>query len=380
LTLLIDLIMSLLSSTIKTTAALMILFFVPSHAAFQDRPKTVYKKSDEVLANISSWTEPEYPAIARVARAGGQVTVEIKINEQGVVTAARAISGHPLLQAPTIQAARQWKFHPFRESGRLVRVIGHVSYEYPKPEVEFNGKSLSQLERTVRLRPRSALSRYELGAAYFHAGRYEDAVTQLTRATRINTRYADAYMKLGFAYMRLRLFPNALGAFSEAARLEPQRSEALHARGVTRALLEQYEEAIIDLKESLKLEDPITSSYFLIGKCYVMLGRPDEAVEYYKQGLSTFDQTDARYGLGEAYFALGRFADAVTELQRALELSEGPGAAATHYLLGRSYLKLDDIEAALREYEALRKFSESLADLLLAEIKKQQIEQNRTKG
>src|SRR6266498_1535094 len=42
---------------------------------------------------------PPYPPIARAAHASGSVTVEVTIDEEGNVVSARAVSGHPLLQA-----------------------------------------------------------------------------------------------------------------------------------------------------------------------------------------------------------------------------------------------------------------------------------------
>jgi TonB family protein len=53
---------------------------------------------------------PVYPPIAAAAIASGEVVVEVKIDGKGTVTSARAISGHPLLHAVSVAAARRWKF------------------------------------------------------------------------------------------------------------------------------------------------------------------------------------------------------------------------------------------------------------------------------
>jgi protein TonB len=62
--------------------------------------------------DMKNWHEPVFPPIARQANVGGPVVVELVIDEQGNVTSARIVSGHPLLQAPLLQAARTWKFNP----------------------------------------------------------------------------------------------------------------------------------------------------------------------------------------------------------------------------------------------------------------------------
>jgi TonB family protein len=73
---------------------------------------------------------PEYPAMAKAAKASGSVTVEITIDEEGNVISARSVSGHPLLQAAAVTAARQAKFSPTRLSGQPVKVNGVLVYTF----------------------------------------------------------------------------------------------------------------------------------------------------------------------------------------------------------------------------------------------------------
>lgn len=73
---------------------------------------------------------PEYPAVARSAKASGNVTVEVTIDEEGNVISARSVSGHPLLQSAAVTAARQAKFSPTRLSGQPVKVNGVLVYAF----------------------------------------------------------------------------------------------------------------------------------------------------------------------------------------------------------------------------------------------------------
>jgi TonB family protein len=56
--------------------------------------------------------QPPYPPVARAVRASGSVTVNIEVDIQGNVVKAEAASGHPLLKAAAVAAARQAKFKP----------------------------------------------------------------------------------------------------------------------------------------------------------------------------------------------------------------------------------------------------------------------------
>jgi len=73
---------------------------------------------------------PEYPAVAKAAKASGTVTVEITIDEYGNVIAARSVSGHPLLQSAAVTAARQARFTPAKVSGQAVKVNGILVYNF----------------------------------------------------------------------------------------------------------------------------------------------------------------------------------------------------------------------------------------------------------
>jgi protein TonB len=74
--------------------------------------------------------QPPYPPIARSAHASGQVVVQVLIDENGNVVAAHATSGHPLLQASAVNAARSSKFTPTKLSGQPVKVNGVIIYNF----------------------------------------------------------------------------------------------------------------------------------------------------------------------------------------------------------------------------------------------------------
>lgn len=74
--------------------------------------------------------QPAYPPIARQARASGAVVVKVLVDEKGNVVSARAVSGHPLLQAVSVSAARQAKFAPTKLAGKPVKVSGVITYSF----------------------------------------------------------------------------------------------------------------------------------------------------------------------------------------------------------------------------------------------------------
>jgi protein TonB len=111
-----------------------------------DEPKIEVKKKEEpkpepkpvpktisggvVNGKATNLVKPPYPAAARAVRAAGAVNVQVTIDENGNVISASAVSGHPLLRAAAVQAARSSKFSPTMLSGQAVKVTGVIVYNF----------------------------------------------------------------------------------------------------------------------------------------------------------------------------------------------------------------------------------------------------------
>ena len=77
-----------------------------------------------------SLPNPPYPPVARAAKASGTVVVQVIVDENGNVISAQAVSGHPLLKAAAVAAARGAKFSPTKLSGQPVKVTGVITYNF----------------------------------------------------------------------------------------------------------------------------------------------------------------------------------------------------------------------------------------------------------
>ena len=111
----------------------------PARVNIADEPPPPEAKPTPPRAPISggvlngkaiSLPKPSYPPIAKAAHASGTVVVQVLIDENGNVVSARAVSGHPLLQAVAVGAARQAKFSPTKLSGQPVKVTGVIQYNF----------------------------------------------------------------------------------------------------------------------------------------------------------------------------------------------------------------------------------------------------------
>lgn len=78
---------------------------------------------------IRNYKKPIYPRIAQRRRIEGKVTVDIRVNRQGIVTSTTISksSGHKFLDDSVIEAAKKWVFKPL-ESQEFISLSKNVEF------------------------------------------------------------------------------------------------------------------------------------------------------------------------------------------------------------------------------------------------------------
>jgi TonB family protein len=79
---------------------------------------------------VLSLPKPRYPEAARAINVTGEVTVKAMIGEKGNVVSAKVVSGHPLLRAAAVSAARRAKFKLPAPIPGNVRVFVNIVYNF----------------------------------------------------------------------------------------------------------------------------------------------------------------------------------------------------------------------------------------------------------
>ncbi len=107
--------------------------------AHQDDPASAARKSISggvLNGKAKSLPLPAYPPAAKAVRAQGAVNVQVVVDMNGDVISASAVSGHPLLRAAAVKAAREAKFSPMTYTGPPVNVTGVLVYNFVAPDEE----------------------------------------------------------------------------------------------------------------------------------------------------------------------------------------------------------------------------------------------------
>lgn len=298
----------------------------------QKRPLVIRKSGGALQSSAIKRVEPVYPPLAKAAGVSGLVLVELTVDEEGSVIAAKAISGHALLKDSAVLAAKGWKFKPTLLSGVPVKVIGTITFNF---NLSVEPDEIEALVEEARRSPSSADAHYRLGSAYCRLAMYEEAIDEMKEATRINPDLVAAHSKLGDAYRGLRRYEEALNAYAKAVGLDSRSTEAIVGFGSVAALLSRYDDAISSFKRALEFEPHSASTIFCLGITYSAMGRNEDAIARLKEGLAIRPEDDH-----------------------------------IHYELGRIYVRMGNKKAAMEEHGILKRLNTNLAETLLKEIEK----------
>lgn len=98
----------------------------------EERKKPIIVSDGVVNGKATFLPKPPYPQPAKAVGANGAVSVQVTVDEEGNVTSAKAVSGHPLLKDAAERAARNAKFSPTFLSEQPVKVSGLIIYNFTK--------------------------------------------------------------------------------------------------------------------------------------------------------------------------------------------------------------------------------------------------------
>ncbi|MGA2586313.1 MAG: energy transducer TonB [Candidatus Aminicenantales bacterium] len=86
--------------------------------------------TDILNKNAIYRASPNYPPQAKAAQISGTVRVEIVVDEGGNVVSAHALNGLPFFQEAAVEAAEKWKFKPFLNKDRPIKVSGILEFNF----------------------------------------------------------------------------------------------------------------------------------------------------------------------------------------------------------------------------------------------------------
>ena len=163
---------------------------------------------------------------------------------------------------------------------------------------------LSAPEAAAQENPDSSLAQFELGNAYYQAGRLESAVEAYQTAIDLDPNYQAAYANLGVTYYQLQQFELAARQYEKALELDPQDGDVAYNLGalyLQQALSQEAQpdpqllnQAVAQLKEAQEISPNLAEPHFTLGVAYLALKEPAQARESFETFLSLGAGQDVR--------------------------------------------------------------------------------------
>jgi tetratricopeptide (TPR) repeat protein len=205
-------------------------------------------------------------------------------------------------------------------------------------------KALVDSSTSIQLNPKYAPAYYYRGIVYSRTANRDKAISDYTTAIQLNPGYADAYLNRGVEYSIKRNFKLALRDASMAIRLNPKYADAYHNRGIYYSDTGEFDKAIADFSQAIRF-NPRSMTFHGRAKAYENSEKFDKAIADYDRVIrfATKDANDYPVR-GHAYFKKGNYKAALSDFEKAVQLSPNNANA----LSGLAWLRATCPDASLR--------------------------------
>jgi tetratricopeptide (TPR) repeat protein len=178
------------------------------------------------------------------------------------------------------------------------------------------------LRKVLLQRPNSAETNHCLGRAMLlDPTRLAEALRTLERAVNIEPNRAEYHLYVGWAANEARNFAKASQELERALSLDQSLADAYWQRGVLLARQGAVKDAIIDLQKALQLRPSRHEAHAALADAYYDLGREAEALAEWQTALAAIpDQPAWHFRYGKLLQANRQIAAAETHLRKALAL------------------------------------------------------------
>jgi tetratricopeptide (TPR) repeat protein len=185
----------------------------------------------------------------------------------------------------------------------------------------------------------------DLGNALVREGKLREGLQNLLEAYKIDPDDADLNHVIALTYRELGQFDYALKHFERALFLRPRFPDAQNNLGTLYLIQGQWDAAIAACQKAVDdvLYRTPHFAYNNMGTAYYYKGDLKNAIIHYQKAIQNFPAFSLGYkNLGIVYEANGNLKEAVEAYSKAIEYStpEDPEHPATHFFLGKLYLKM----------------------------------------
>jgi adenylate cyclase len=200
---------------------------------------------------------------------------------------------------------------------------------------------------------------------FLYAGREENGTARdfYQKALEIDPEYARAYAMLAWSYWfdfvngwsndPQRTLDRALALANKATSLDDALPVAHFVRGLIHREKGEYGQALGEAKRAIAIDPSYANAFVLLATVYYYTGDPEKGLEQMQKAirLNPHHPHNYPFHLGQAYFVLHRYDEAIAAFQRGLE--QHPNSERLRIWLAAAYAQAGKIDEAKWEAEQL---------------------------
>jgi len=159
-----------------------------------------------------------------------------------------------------------------------------------------------------------------LGRVFFGTGKYEKAVEEYRRAADLEPTNDNAYGGIAHSYEALGQLEGAEATFKQAIAARPNYWAPYNWLGIFYQRHARYDDAVAMYSHVISLVPDSFTGYSNLGGVRIMQGKYAEAIPQLQRSLEIRKTADATSNLGTVYFQLHRYVDAAAAFEQSTQL------------------------------------------------------------
>ncbi len=201
---------------------------------------------------------------------------------------------------------------------------------------------------------------YNEGNKLIKSGQYSAAVEKYNAAIAIQE-HPNMYYQKSIAEKKLRKFKDAEKSLLKCLELNPDFSAAYSGLGTTYYSLKKYQlaadnftkylEKTNNKKSKKKIQKFIGLSYTQLGQQAKRDGNHQKAINYLNKAVSNYKYDSAYLALAEIYNELGKYSEALTAADNAINNRKKISKGAGYYYKGLAFKGLGDTAKAIENFK-----------------------------
>lgn len=210
------------------------------------------------------------------------------------------------------------------------KVVIHENYLHRgmvRVDTEKYREALTDYTRAVSIEPQDYRTFLCIGELQTLQGNYRDAITAYEQTMRLNPNLKEGWLNYGYCYDKLGKYKEALTIFTKGISRDTSNCLLYNNRGFTYLNIRMLDKALADIQKAVSICPDEMMPLVSLGEYYYLLDQYDDALIYLNRALAFKDGSLAAYQT--AYFARGKvwlkkleMIKAKQDLEKAIELDK----------------------------------------------------------